>query len=307
MPENESKTVVVAAIAANAAIAVTKFVAAAISGSSAMVAEGIHSLVDTGDGILIWNGIRRSQRGPDPQHPFGHGQELYFWVVVVAVLVFAVGGGMSAYEGITHLLHPQPIADAFWNYVVLAVAALFEGGSWLVARRRFQHERRGRGFIETIETSKDPTSYAILLEDSAALAGILVAAGGVGLSHALDSPIPDGVASLLIAALLMAVAWLLASAARRLVTGVSADPALVDAIRRSAEADPAVAGVAKIVTVHFGPDSILANLAVHFRDDLTVEDLPRAIDRVQQRVRETEASVRHVFVDAEPLARAGSG
>jgi cation diffusion facilitator family transporter len=304
MPENESKKVVIAAIAANCAIAAAKFVAAAITGSSAMIAEGIHSIVDTGDGILIWNGIRRSQRGPDAQHPFGHGQELYFWVVVVAVLVFAVGGGMSAYEGITHLLHPVPIADPLSNYVVLGLAAVFEGGSWIIALRRFQHERRGRGIFETIETSKDPTTYAILLEDSAALIGILVAASGVALSHALDSPVPDGVASLLIALLLMAVAWLLAGAARRLVTGVSADPALVESIRRSAEADPAVARVGRIVTVHFGPDSILANLAVHFHDGLTAEDLPRAIDGVQRRVRETEASVRHVFVDAEPLATA---
>src|ERR1051325_1312598 len=230
------RVAILAAIFANLAIAAVKFFAAALSGSSAMISEGIHSLVDTGDGVLLWLGVRRSQRPPDDQHPFGHGKELYFWNLVVAVLVFAVGGGMSAYEGILHLLNPHQAHHTVVTYVVLGAAFVFEGTSWLFAWRSFRHEREGRGVWETIETSKDPSSFAILFEDSAALIGIVVAFAGVWSSQHWGSPIPDALASMVIGALLMATASLLARATLRLLIGESAAPETIERIRRLARA-----------------------------------------------------------------------
>ncbi len=303
MATTESKGAVIAAIVANACIAVLKFLAAAVTGSSAMVAEAIHSLVDTGDGALIWIGLKRSQKGPDAQHPFGHGKELYFWIIVVAVMIFAVGGGMSVYEGITHLMHPEPMRDPRWNYFVLAAAFVFEGASWAFAFRSFRAEQKDRGFWETVNTSKDPSSFAILFEDTAALTGLVAAAAGVLLSQWLNSPVPDALASMVVGGILMAVAWLLARAAHRLIIGESAEPGLVDAVRASAEADPAVTKVQRVITVHFGPASVLANLQVSFRTDIAAEEIPRAIDRIQRRICGTVRRVRYVFIEAESVTQ----
>jgi cation diffusion facilitator family transporter len=299
MASTESKSAIIAGICANLAIAVTKAVAAVITGSSAMIAETIHSVVDAGDAALIWIGVHRSQRGPDAQHPFGHGQELYFWIVVVAVLVFAVGGGMSIYEGVTHLLHPQPIRDAAWSYAVIGIAFVFEGISWVFAWRGFRKEKGRRGIWETIQHSKDPSSFAILFEDSAALLGLLAALAGVFLSERLGSPTPDGIASVVVGTILMVVAVLLAQAARRLVIGQSADPALIERIRAAVLTDPAATGTARVVTVHFGPDTVVANVEVCFRGDLPPDQVAVAIERIHQRVKEAQPQVKHVFIEAE--------
>jgi cation diffusion facilitator family transporter len=301
----ESRIAILAAIAANLAIAAIKFVAAALSGSSAMLSEGIHSLVDTGDGVLLWLGVRRSRRPPDERHPFGHGKELYFWNLVVAVLVFAVGGGMSAYEGILHLINPHPANPGAWVYLVLGVAFVFEGTSWLFAWRSFQREREGRGVWETIGSSKDPTSFAILFEDSAALAGILTAFLGIWLSHRLRSPIPDALASIVIGAILMTTASLLARATRRLLIGESADPAIVAEIRRVAGEDPAVERVGQVWTVHFGPENVLAQIELFFAGRLSAEEVARAIDRLQRRIKQTNPALSHVFIEAESQAALG--
>src|SRR5512138_126166 len=175
---------ILAAVLANVAIAAAKFAAAAASGSSALLSEAIHSLVDTGDGLLLWLGLRRSRRAPDDAHPFGHGKELYFWTTVVAILVFAVGGGMSAYEGILHLARPAPERSRLWSYVVLAVSAVFEGASWTVAAREFAHAKGRRTAWRAIRTTKDPAVFTVLFEDSAALVGILLAFAGVALGQA---------------------------------------------------------------------------------------------------------------------------
>src|SRR5918912_546742 len=202
---SESKTAIVAAIMGNLAIAATKFVAAYFTGSSAMLSEAIHSVVDTGNGGLMLFGIRQSRKPPDFEHPFGHGRELYFWTLMVGVLVFALGGGMSAYEGITHLAHPAAVADPTWNYVVLGFAAVFEGTSWFFGWRAFSTERGRKGLFEAIHTSKDPTSFSVLLEDSASLVGLVVAFLGIFLGRQLNLPQLDGVASVLIGLLLCAV------------------------------------------------------------------------------------------------------
>jgi cation diffusion facilitator family transporter len=297
----ESRTAVVAAIIANLAIAAMKFVAAAVSGSSAMLSEGIHSLVDTGDGVLLWIGLSRSQRPADDQHPFGHGKELYFWTLVVAILVFAVGGGMSIFEGITHLMNPRRHTAGGWTYAVLGGASLFEGTSWLFAWRAFQKSRHRRGVWETISESKDPSSFAILFEDSAALLGLLVAFTGVWLSDHLDSAVPDGVASLLIGVILMVTATLLVRATLRLVIGQAADPALVRDIRARIGEDPVACRVGRVRTVHFGPESVLAQIEVAFARRLDAEEVASTIDRMQRRLRGAHPELEHIFIEAEHL------
>jgi cation diffusion facilitator family transporter len=300
MASDESKAAITAAISANLAIAVIKAIAAVATGSSAMIAETIHSLVDTGDAALIWIGLRRSKRGPDDAHPFGHGQELYFWVVVVAVLVFAVGGGMSIYEGVLHLIDPQPLRDPLWSYGVIAIAFLFEGTSWIFAFRGFRKEKGRRGVWETIQSSKDPSTFAILFEDSAALLGLVAAFVGVYASDRLHSPYPDGIASIVVGLILMSVAVLLAQAARRLVIGQSADPVLIDRIRRTVLAHPAVTDIHRLVTVHFGPETVVANLEVRFHPDLRPEQLATATARIDHDIKEAQPTVKHVFIEAEP-------
>src|SRR4051794_25529644 len=197
-----SKAAVYAAIAGNLAIAVTKFIAAFVTGSSAMLSEGIHSVVDTGNGLLLLLGIRRSRKPPDPNHPFGHGKELYFWTLIVAILIFAVGGGMSLYEGLVHLRHPSELKDPTWNYLVLAVAAAVEGFAWSVAYRHLRKSGGRRNLWSAIRASKDPTTFTVLFEDSAALLGLLVAFLGVYLGHRLHNPYLDGAASVVIGVIL---------------------------------------------------------------------------------------------------------
>ncbi len=175
----ESRIALYGAIAANVAIAVTKFVVAGVTGSSAMLAEGIHSLVDTGNGALLLVGVHRSQRPPSPEHPFGHGKELYFWSLIVGVLIFGLGGGVSFYEGVLHVREPRALEDPKWNYIVLAAAAVFEGGSFALAWRQFSRERGDTAFWKALRSSKDPATYTVLAEDSAALAGLALAALGV--------------------------------------------------------------------------------------------------------------------------------
>jgi cation diffusion facilitator family transporter len=298
-----SMPAVLAAMGGNLAIACVKFIAASMTGSSAMIAEGIHSLVDTGNGALLLIGIRRSGRQPDLAHPFGHGKELYFWTVVVAVLVFAVGGGMSAYEGILHLLHPRAVENAHWNYLVLAAAALLEGASWVVAARQFQRARHGRGVWTTIRRSKDPSLFAVLFEDSAALIGLVVAALGVYLGVRLGRPSLDGAASILIGLLLMTVGVLLARETLSLLVGESARPETIADIRRLAAADPSVARVGRAVAVHFGPDEVVLNLELLFQPAQSMSEVAAAVDRLEQRIRTAHPEMRYVFLGAEALSQ----
>ncbi|HEY8923622.1 MAG TPA: cation diffusion facilitator family transporter [Polyangia bacterium] len=300
----ETRSAVFAAIAANLVIAAIKFVVAAVSGSSAMISEGIHSLVDTGDGVLLWLGLRRSERPPDSQHPFGHGKELYFWTLVVAVMVFAVGGGMSVYEGILHLIRPRPAKHDLWTYAVLGAALIFEGTSWTFAWRAFQKERRGRRIWDTIAASKDPSSFAILFEDSAAIAGLTVAFLGVWTSARFGTPIPDGLASIAIGLILMTTAILLARATLRLVVGQSADPGLERAIRDFVAQDEAVARVGRILTVHFGPETIVAQVELVFAPAVSAEAAARTIDRLQRGLKKDHPALKQISIEAETNAPA---
>jgi cation diffusion facilitator family transporter len=299
MASEGSTATVVFAIAANVCIAVLKFIAAAVTGSAAMLSEGIHSLVDTADGVLLYVGLRRGQLPADEQHPFGYGKEVYFWTLVVAVLVFAVGGGMSVYEGIIHLLQPRRLENAIWSYAVLGGSILFEGTSWMVAWRQFKRGRAGRGIWQTIEDSKDPTTFAVLFEDSAALLGLLIATTGITLELLLRTSIPDAIASILIGLVLMGTALTLARATQSLLVGETADREIVDGIRRIAAADRGVSRTGRVLAVQFGPHDIVAQLELVFDPSLHAEEVARTIDRLEQALRKRYPDLKSISVEAE--------
>jgi len=288
---------VAAAIASNALIAVTKFVVAAVSGSSAILSEAIHSVVDTTDGVLLWIGRRRSARPADARHPFGHGKELYFWTTVVAIVVFAVGGGMSTYEGILHLVHPQPAENLGWTLAVLAVSALFEGVSWTIAYREFRAEQRGRTVWATVRGTKDPLVFTVLFEDSAALLGLVIALCGVVLADLTGRSELDGAASVLIGVVLMCVAVLLARESKGLLVGESADEPTLRDVATVAGHDPAVEGVGRTLTVYFGPGTVVLNLELRFKRGLRSEELAGSVARIEQRLRERHPELKYIFIE----------
>jgi len=298
--QTESKTAIFAAIAGNLAIAATKLVASFFTSSSAMLSEGIHSLVDTGNGGLLLFGMRRSQRPPDANHPFGHGKEIYFWSLVVAILIFALGGGMSVYEGVTHLSHPQ-VHNSIWNYVVLGLAIIFEGISFYFAFKAFRKEMTGDGVLKTIRASKDPTTFTVLFEDAAAMLGLIVAFFGIFLGHQLNNPYLDGVASIVIGAILAVVAGFLAYESKGLLIGEGVDPNVLDSIRALTRADPAVAGIKKSLTMHFGPSEVLLTLDVRFKKHLKAEEIAAAVTRLEKNIRAQHPEIKHIFIEAKSL------
>ena len=300
MAHAEKPIAVYGALVANLAIAVTKFVAAAATGSSAMVAEGVHSVVDTANQVLLLIGVKRSRRPADAAHPFGHGAELYFWGLLVAVALFGIGGGLALYEGVEHLVHPAELGDPTWNYVVLGVAFLLDGGSWLLALRELRRDHPGLGIWQAYRTSKDPAVYTVLAEDTADLVGIVLAATGIAIGHATGDPMWDGLASIAIGVLLAGISLYLARTGRSLLTGQAAAPEVVEAVRRIASADPAVARVAVPLTMHLGPDDVLVNVELGFRPELTAEEVGRASVRIEAAIREAHPAVTRVFTEAAP-------
>ena len=248
-----SKTVIYAALAGNLAIAVTKFAAAFFTGSSAMLSEGVHSLVDTGNGGLLLYGMHRAARPPDRTHPLGHGRELYFWSFIVALLVFALGAGVSFYEGVVHIMAPEPVANPKINYIVLGLSMLFEGSSWYVALKEFRQQKGKQGWLQAVQSSKDPSVYTILFEDSAALLGLIVAFAGILAAELLDMPELDGAASIGIAIILGATAIFLARESKGLLIGEPASPEVQAKVLAIAQQDPAVQRANGVLTVHHGP------------------------------------------------------
>ena len=298
----EAKTAVVAAILGNLAIAITKFFAAAVSGSSAMLSEAIHSLVDTGNGALILLGIRNSRKPPDREHPFGHGRELYFWTLMVGVFIFGVGGGMSVYEGLTHITHPTTIQDAKWSYIVLGSSAVFESISWYFGWKAFSKERRGRGVIEVIHSTKDPTSFSVLLEDSAALLGLAVASLGIFLSQSLHQPYFDGGASIVIGLLLCGIATVMVYESRGLLIGEGVDRKTLADLRTIVEADEDVAHVQHLHTIYQSPRTVLLVIELRFDDSISAVDVRKAVRRLEANIQERYPEIKYVFFGAESLA-----
>jgi len=293
---NSSTTVVYAALAGNLAIAVTKFVAFALTGSSAMLTEAIHSSVDTGNQGLLLLGLARAKKPPSQTHPFGYGMEVYFWAFVVALLIFALGGAFSIYEGVLKILRPEPIARAWINFLVIGLAGLFEGGSFLVAWKAFKVIRKDTPFLRAIRRSKDPSIFAVLLEDGAALAGLAIAALGVAGSAVFGVAWADGAASVAIGVLLVLVAIFLANETRSLLTGESASPRIVEAVREMLAADPRIDTVAEVLSMHLGPQEILLGVTLDFHDALTAGDIEDAADDFAVRIREIDARITRVFV-----------
>lgn len=296
-----STVAVYGAIAANFIIALTKFSAAFLTGSSAMLSEGIHSLVDTGNQLLILLGIRRSKKPADNRHPFGYGKELYFWSLIVAMLLFGLGGGMSFYEGIKHIQHPGPLTDPTWNYVVLAIAVVVEGIAWWIALRELLKTRGKKSLWHALRASKDPAVYTVLAEDTAAILGLFVAFLGVFLGHRFDNPYFDGGASIVIGVILTAVAVFLAYESKGLLVGESADELVIEHIRRLVTAEPGVERVGAPLTMHFSPDQVLLNLDVQFRRDLPASEVMSAVDRIEQAIRKEHPQIKRIFIEAEAL------
>jgi cation diffusion facilitator family transporter len=291
-----NRKVVNAALAGNIAIAATKFVAAAVTGSSAVLSEGVHSLVDTCNELLLLHGMRRAALPPDEDHPFGYGREMYFWSFIVALLVFALGAGVSFYEGIAHLRHPQPMEKPVVNYVVLAISFLFEGGSWWIALRAFGAAKGERGWFEAFRASKDPSTFTVLFEDSAALLGLFIAFIGVAGAQLTGQPWIDGAASLGIGLVLAVAALLLARETKALLIGEAAHPRVRKDILRIAARDPAIRHANGVFTVQLGPDSVVATLSAEFEDALTTPEVEACVNRIEAAVCKTHPDVVALYV-----------
>jgi cation diffusion facilitator family transporter len=312
MARHASRTVVYAALAGNGLIALSKFAAAAITGSSAMLSEAIHSLVDTGNQLLLLHGLRRAPRPADDAHPFGYGMELYFYAFVVAILIFGLGAGVSLYE-VERVRHPAPITYVTVNYVVLALALVFEAGAWVMAFREFRRTKGALGWLEAVRASKDPTVFTVLFEDTAAVLGLLVAFAGIALGEALAVPELDGAASIGIAVILAATGAFLAYECKSLLTGESARPAVVDGVRRIALEQAHVVAVNKLLTMHMGPEDVLLNLSVDFDDTVSAGDVEAAVSDLERRIKTRFPQITRVFVEAQggpagapPNARRGA-
>jgi cation diffusion facilitator family transporter len=296
MATQGSPRTLLVALAANVAIAVAKFVAAAITGSSAMLTEGVHSLVDSTNQLLLLYGRRRARKPASELHPFGYGRELYFWSFVVAILVFALGAGVSVYEGIVHIRHPEPAVDPKIAYVVLAVAAVLEGYSTLAAKRDFDHALENRNWWQAIRYSKDAPTIIVLLENAGALVGLAVAAVGLTLSLVTGNPFWDGLASVLIGLVLGFLAVVLLYESKSLLIGESADPRLVAAIRARAEAHPGIVKVHEVLTLHSAPEMVTVIVSADFDDTILASEVERIVCRIEREVAASYPIVARVYV-----------
>lgn len=299
MASHSSKTVIYAALVANIVIAITKFGAAALTGSSAMLSEAVHSVVDSGNQWLLLMGMKRASRPADDKHPFGYGTELYFWTFVVAILIFGVGAGVSIYEGVSKLREPHPISDSYINYIVLSVAIVIEAGPCWIAFKAFREQKGDRGYLEAIRASKDPTVFTILFEDSAAMLGLVVAMLGIFLAEKLAIPAFDGGASIVIGLILASTATLLAYECKGLLIGEAASPRIREAITALVEADPRVKQTNEMLTMHLGPEDVLLTLSLDFEDGLPSEDVEKAISELERAIKRSMPQIRRVFIEAQ--------
>ncbi len=299
MSAQGSRKVIFAALAGNAAIAVCKLIAAAITGSSAMFSEGVHSIVDTGNQGLLLLGLKRAQRAPDDRFPLGHGKEIYFWSFIVAILIFGLGAGVSLFEGIRQLRHPHELGNPTLNYVILGLAFLFEGVAWTMALKEFKRVKGPYGYFEAVKRGKDPAVFVVLFEDSAAMLGIIVAAVGIGLSQFTGIVYFDGIASIVIGLILAATSLWLAFETKGLLIGESADEEVRDGIRLITRRSEGVVRVNEVITLHMGPDYVLLNLSVDFKDELTAAELESVIARLDAEIRAEHPIVRRIFIEAE--------
>lgn len=294
-----SKKVIYAALIGNALIAITKFIASVITGSSAMMSEGIHSTVDTGNQFLLLLGLKKAKKPADKEFPFGHGKEIYFWSFIVAIMIFAVGAGISIYEGIHSLMDPHPVQNPIINYVVLGLAMIFEGFAWYFAWKEFDKARGDRGYYEAVRKEKNPTLFVVLFEDSAAMLGLIVAFLGIALGQFTGLHIFDGIASIIIGIILGITAAWLAYETKGLLIGESADPKIVTGITNLANNYNFISGVNEVLTMHMGPNYILLNLSVNFENTMDVTDIEENISTISSQIKKEYPLVKRVFIEAE--------
>ena len=294
-----SKKVIYMALVGNAGIAITKTIASFLTGSSAMLSEAIHSLVDTCNQLLLLWGIRQAAKPPDDRFPFGHGKEVYFWSFVVAIMIFAVGAGVSIYEGIKHLMHPGEMKDPTMNYIVLGIAMVFEGFAWYFAWREFHKQKGDMGYFEAVGQGKDPTTFVVLFEDSAAMAGLVVAAVGIALGQITGIAYFDGAASVVIGLILGIVAAWLAYETKGLLIGESASGQTQDAIRKIVNEQEEIDRINELLTMHMGPDNILVNISVEFNDSVKLDQIEGAITKLNTSIKFELPHVKRVFIEAE--------
>jgi cation diffusion facilitator family transporter len=288
--------VVLAALAANVAIAFTKFVAAALTGSSAMLSEGIHSLVDTVNEVLLLYGIRRASKAADVSHPFGYGRELYFWSFIVSLLVLALGAGASFYEGIIHLLNPRQIERPVINYAVLGASFLFEGSSWWISLKTFRKTMGSQSYFQTFRSSKDPSIFTVLFEDTAALIGLIIALAGTAGAQASGMAQLDGISSMGIGVVLAVSSMFLARETKALLIGEPALPSVRASIIRIAGEDPAIRKANGVITIQVGPNQIVAALSAEFEDALTTSDIEACVSRLEDTIRHAHPDISILFV-----------
>lgn len=291
--------VIYAALLANLGIAVAKFIAAAITGSSSMLTEGVHSMVDTGNQGLLLYGQYRAKRPPDAEHPFGYGRELYFWAFIVAILIFGLGAGVSIYEGWRHVGDPEPLTNPLVNYVVLGIAFAMEGTSWGIAIREFAASKGNSGWWQAVRDSKDPAAFIVLFEDSAALAGLVIAAVGVWASHAWGDSRLDGWASIAIGVLLAGVAGLLAREAKGLLIGERANPELISAIRAMLDAEPCITAINHVRTIHTAPDLVFVAISAEFSATLPMGEAENLIERIEHQMKAKLPQLSSIYIRPE--------
>ena len=297
----ESKLAIYGALGANIGIAVIKFIAAGVTGSSAMISEGIHSAVDSGNSLLLLLGISRSKRPADAGHPFGHGKEIYFWTLIVAVLVFSLGGGMSLYEGITHLQHPEELKDPKWNYIVLVISMCFEGASLIYAVKTFNKTKGEFSFWKEVRLSKDPALFAVIYEESAALLGLLLALFGVFLCHYFNNPVYDALASMLIGLLLIFVAVVMVKESKGLLVGESAHADIVKGVYALINNEVAVSTSYYPLTMHLAPQEILLAIDVQFKKEVTMDELFEYINSLETKIKEQYPAIKKIYIEAKNL------
>ncbi len=299
MSASASKKVIFAALAGNSLIAITKFIASFITGSSAMLSEGIHSLVDTGNQGLLLYGMKQANKPASKEFPFGHGKEIYFWSFVVAIMVFALGAGVSLYGGVKHILHPSEIENVSVNYIVLGLAILFEGFSFFIALKEFKHVKGQLTYIEAVKQGKDPSIFVVLFEDGAALLGLVVALLGISLVQFTGILIFDGIASVIIGLILAVTAFILAIETKGLLIGESADPAIVQAIQEMVDELDPIERTNEVLTMHMGPEYILVNVSADFAPSASSDDVEQSIAMLDKKIKTRFPQVKRIFVEAE--------
>jgi cation diffusion facilitator family transporter len=299
MASHTSKAVIYAALIGNTLIAVTKFIAAAWTGSAAMLSEGVHSVVDTGNQFLLLFGLRSAAKPPSAQHPFGYGLQLYFYTFVVAVFIFGGGGVVSIMRGIDELRDPSPVEDPWIAYIVLGISLVFESIVWFVAFKAFRQEKAGRSLLAAIKSSKDPTVFTVLFEDTAAMLGLIVALLGVFLSDQLMIPELDAIASIVIGVILMTTALFLGGKSQSLLTGEAASHDTRLGINRIARATPGVTGLNQAMTMHFGPNDVFVALSLDFEDSLSAAEVEKTVTQIERRIKEAHPDVTRVFIEAQ--------